>query len=213
MKLRKEGRESPDLFIEKETIWEGRFRSQEVTATPKVGDKFRGLITGATYVVKKIEGKMVLLEEQNGKSQVLTELSNLKLFYDKEEKEEKTKPRYGTVNLEKRKHPRFSVDLPIEYYRIDSSVSYAGRGLNISEGGLLIYFPEQMDVSQYLRLKLFFSLGSELNIVKVLAEVVWMDNRFSKDRENYPYGVKFIDISPEDGIKLRNFLTSLFFPL
>jgi c-di-GMP-binding flagellar brake protein YcgR len=97
----------------------------------------------------------------------------------KEEKE--VKPRYGTVNFERRKYPRFNVDLPIEYYRIDSSVSYAGRSLNISEGGLLIYFPEQMDLSQYLRLKLFLPLGSELSTIETLVEVVWMDIHQGKD--------------------------------
>jgi hypothetical protein len=176
---------------------------------PEVGDKFKGLITGATYVVKKIEGEMALLEEQNGKNQVLTELSNLKLFYDKEEKEEKTKPRYGTVNLEKRKHPRFSVDLPIEYSQIDSPIGHTGRGLNISEGGLLIYFPEKMDLSQYLRLKLFLSLGSELSTIETLVEVVWMDIHQGKDWGDYRCGVRFIDISPEDMTKLKNFLKSL----
>jgi len=70
-----------------------------------------------------------------------------------------------------------------------------------------------MDVGQYLRLKLFFSLGSELNILKALAEVVWMDNHLSEDRENCPCGVKFVDISPEDENKLRNLLTSLSPPL
>jgi c-di-GMP-binding flagellar brake protein YcgR len=176
---------------------------------PKVGDKFKGLITGETYVVKKIESKMVLLEEQNGKSQILTELSNLKLFYGKEEKEEKTKPRYGTVNFERRGHPRFNVDLPIEYYRIDSPNIHIGRGLNISEGGLLIYFREQMDVSQYLRLRLFLSLGSELNTIEALAEVVWMDIHLGETWGDYRCGVRFIDISPEDMTKLKNFLASL----
>ena len=42
---------------------------------PEVGDKFRSLITGATYLVKKIVGKMVVLERQNRMSQVVTELS------------------------------------------------------------------------------------------------------------------------------------------
>jgi hypothetical protein len=64
----------------------------------------------------------------------------------KEEKE--TKPRYGAVNFERRKYPRFNVDLPIEYYRIDSSIGQTGKALNISEGGLLIYFPEQMEIGQ-----------------------------------------------------------------
>jgi hypothetical protein len=176
---------------------------------PRVGDKFKGLITGATYVVKKIEGKMALLEEQNGKSQVLTELSNLKLFYDKEDKEEKTKPRYGTVNFERRGHPRFNIDLPIEYYRIDSLISHTGRGLNVSEGGLLIYFREQMDVSQYLRLNLFLSVGSELKTIEALAEVVWMDIHSGETWGDYRCGVRFIDISPEDMTKLENFLASL----
>ena len=124
--------------------------------------------------------------------------------------EKYTKLPIRVTNFENRRYPRINIHLPIEYYRIKSSITHTG---NISEGGLLIYFPEETDVSQYLRLKLFFSLGSELNSIKVLAEVVWMDNHLSKDRENYPYGVEFIDISLEDGAKLRNFLTSLSPPL
>jgi c-di-GMP-binding flagellar brake protein YcgR len=123
--------------------------------------------------------------------------------------EKETKPRYGTVNFEKRRHPRFSVDLPIEYYRIDSPIGHTGRGLDISEGGLLIYFPEQMDVSQYLRLKLFLSLGSELNAIEALAEVVWMDIHLGETWGDYRCGIRFIDISPEDMTKLRNFVRSL----
>jgi len=119
--------------------------------------------------------------------------------------------RIRVINFEDRRYPRINIHLPIEYYRIKPSITHTG---NISEGGLLIYFPEQMDVGQYLRLKLFFSLGSELNILKALAEVVWMDNHLSEDQENYyPYGRKFVDISPEDEIKLRHLLTSLSFPL
>jgi len=52
-----------------------------------------------------------------------------------------------------------------------------------------------------------------LDTIKALAEVVWMDNRLSKDLENhYPYGVKFVDISPEDRTKLRTFISRLSFP-
>jgi hypothetical protein len=55
---------------------------------PGVGDKFKSIVTGVTYVLKKIKDKMAVLERHNKKSQVLTELSNLKLFYKSEEKEE-----------------------------------------------------------------------------------------------------------------------------
>jgi c-di-GMP-binding flagellar brake protein YcgR len=123
--------------------------------------------------------------------------------------EKETKPRYGTVNFERRGHPRFNVDLPIEYSRIDSPLRHAGRGLNISEGGLLIYFPEQMDVSQYLRLKLFFTSGSEMNTIETLVEVVWMDIHLGEDWGDYRAGVRFVDISSEDITRLKKFLRSL----
>ena len=121
-----------------------------------------------------------------------------------------TKPRIDVIDFENRRCPRFDIHLPVECYQIKSSITHIG---NISEGGLLIYFPEEMDVRQYLRLKLFFSLGSELNTIKVLTEVVWADNHLSKDREYYPHGVKFVDISPEDGTQLKNLLKSLSSPL
>jgi c-di-GMP-binding flagellar brake protein YcgR len=123
--------------------------------------------------------------------------------------EKETKPRTGVVNFERRKYPRFSVDLPIEYSRIESPVSHTGRGLNISEGGLLIYFPEKMDLSQYLSLKLFFPLGSKLSTTEVLAEVAWTEIHLDESWGDYRCGVRFIDISPEDMSKLKNFIGSL----
>ncbi len=126
-----------------------------------------------------------------------------------ETEEKVTKPRTGIVHFERRKYPRFSVDLPVEYYQINSFISHTGHALNASEGGLLIYFPEQMEIGQHLNLKLFFSLGSELNTIEVLAEVVWMDIHLGKGWGDYRCGVKFIDISPEDRIRLKRFLMSL----
>jgi len=127
-----------------------------------------------------------------------------------EAREKDTTPRIEFIDSENRRHPRFDIHLPIEYYQIKSSIAHTG---NISEGGFLIYFPEEKDVNQYLSLKLFFSLGSELDTIKAVVKVVWMDSHLSKDGEHYPYGVKFIDISPEDGTKLRNLLRSLSSPL
>jgi len=123
--------------------------------------------------------------------------------------DETTKHRYGTVNFEKRKHPRFNIDLPIEYYQVDSTTHHNGRAINASEGGLLLYLPEQMEIGQYLTLKLFFTSGSELNTTEMLVKVVWMDIHLGKDWGDYRTGVEFINISPEDMTKLKNFLRSL----
>ncbi len=124
-------------------------------------------------------------------------------------KEEKgTKPRYGTVNFEKRRHPHFNVDLPIEYARSDLVVNH-GEALNVSEGGLLVYLPEKMEVGQHLSLKLFFSSGFEFNTIETLVQVVWMDIHLGEDWGDYRAGVKFVDISPRDLEKLNFFLRSL----
>jgi c-di-GMP-binding flagellar brake protein YcgR len=123
--------------------------------------------------------------------------------------EKDTKPCYGTVNFERRKYPRSNVDLPIEYYRIDSLIGHSGKALNISEGGLLLHFPEQVDMGQYIKLKLFLLLGSELNTIEVLAEVVWMDIHLGESRRDYRCGIRFIDVSPGDMTKLKSFLRNL----
>jgi len=125
------------------------------------------------------------------------------------EKEEKTpKPRYGIVNFEKRKNPRFNVDLPVEYARSSVFVKH-GRAVNISEGGLLLYLPEQMKIGQQLVLKLFFPSGTALETVETVAQVVWTDIYLAEDWGDYRTGVCFADISPEDLDKLINFLRGL----
>ncbi len=116
---------------------------------------------------------------------------------------------YGIVNFERRKHPRFNIDLPIEYSLLASPVSHAGRALNVSEGGLLIYLPEKVELNQFLQLRLFFPSGSEMTKIELIAEVVWMDIHLGADWGDYRCGVRFAEISPEDLTKLKRFLQSL----
>jgi len=118
------------------------------------------------------------------------------------------KPRYGIVNFEKRQHPRFSVDLPVEYSRMDLSIGQ-GRAVNASKGGLLLYLPEKIDIGNHLRLRLFFPTGSGLNTIETLVAVVWLDLHLGKDWGDYRTGVKFVEISAGDMDRLKDFLRSL----
>lgn len=124
-----------------------------------------------------------------------------------EQKEEKS--RIAVVNLERRNYPRFSVDLPVEYSFEDASLTYSARIGNISEGGLLVYFPEKIEIGKRLKMRLFFSSGRDLNKIEMLTEVVWHDIHLEKDWGDYRSGVKFIDISEENLNKLKNFLKML----
>ena len=54
----------------------------------QVSDRFRSKITGNVYEVKKIVNEMIVLETPNGKGRVLTDLNNIALFYEKEQKKD-----------------------------------------------------------------------------------------------------------------------------
>ena len=123
------------------------------------------------------------------------------------EKGEEEKPRYGAVNFEKRKHPRFNVDLPVEYRRTELSVPR--HAFNGSEGGLLLYLPEQIEIGEHLALKLFLPYGSKLHTTEILVQVVWVDIHLEKEWGDYRTGVRFADISLDDLNKIKNFLRNL----
>src|SRR5512136_2504256 len=118
----------------------------------------------------------------------------------------------ASVTSDKRKHPRFNVDLPIKYGRTNLLFKYA-RAVNASQGGLLLRLPEEMEVGQHLSLKLFFPSQSELaelNTIKASVRVVWTDLHMRKDWSwDYQTGVRFVDVCTEDTTVLKNFLGSL----
>lgn len=120
-----------------------------------------------------------------------------------------SKPRYGIARLDRRRHRRFTVNLPIEYYRVDSPINQTGQALNASEGGLQILFPEKIEVGQNLKLSLFFSSDSELTIIQMVVEVVWVNTQLGEDEKHFRSGVRVVDVSPEDMAKLKNFLECL----
>jgi c-di-GMP-binding flagellar brake protein YcgR len=125
------------------------------------------------------------------------------------EEPKEAKPRYGIVNFERRKYPRFSIDLPIEYYRENAETRLSGRAVNASEGGLLIYLPERAEIGESLRIKLFFPSGQDLNLVEMLVQVAWIDIQLGEEGKDYRSGVRFIDISSGDLVQLKNFLKGL----
>lgn len=122
----------------------------------------------------------------------------------KEEKE----AHFATANFEKRKHPRFSLDLPVEYWRLDTSKSHPARTGNVSEGGILLYLPEEVEIGEQLRLRLFIDSGLDFMSIEGIVQVVWIDLHSAEEGE-YRTGVKFVEISEQDFRNLQNCLNSL----
>lgn len=119
------------------------------------------------------------------------------------------RPHYGTVNFERRRFPRFNIDLPVEVHHEHSDTQLSGRAVNASEGGLLIYFHEKVEIGETLRIKLFFTFGQDLKTLEMLVQVVWIDIHLGEEGEDFRSGVRFVDISTHDLYQLKLFLKSL----
>lgn len=118
------------------------------------------------------------------------------------------KPQYGIVNFERRRSPRFSVDLPIEYSRIEADEKNPARTGNASEGGLMLFLGQKLEVGQDLRIKIFFHSEPRLHSLEVKGKVAWTEIAFAKEGD-YRCGVQFTQITPEDLVQLRHFLDQL----
>jgi hypothetical protein len=120
-------------------------------------------------------------------------------------------PHFGTVNFERRQRPRISTDLPAEYWHIEDSKNYSGRMLNVSEGGVLLYLPEKIEVGRNLKVRLFIGPILALEPIDAFVQVTWNDFHFGESG-HYRTGVKFVNISTEDMDKLRHFLNTMTTP-
>ena len=119
-----------------------------------------------------------------------------------------------SLHQEKRKYPRFNIDLPVKYdIRSDLPFEYGkyGRVVNASEGGLLVHLPEDVKVGQHLTLQLFFPSRSQLNTLETSVQVVWMGVHLKKDWTwDYPTGMEFLDIPPRGMAQFKNLVQELY---
>ncbi len=108
--------------------------------------------------------------------------------------------------VEKRKHPRFSIELPLEYRVTNTPQAHGAMAVNVSEEGLLVHSVNNMPVGSELTIAVLFPKGFELTNFKVLAEVVWKDLQLEENSVGYQLGLKFVHIQEEDRQKLKELL-------
>lgn len=109
----------------------------------------------------------------------------------------------GVLAIEKRRHPRYSMELPLDYSRIDGKPTLGGIVANASEGGLLVYLPEIMQIGDLLKIEIFFASGLELNSIKAIAKVVWYDLAAKETWGEHRYGLQFQSIDEKDYERLK----------
>jgi hypothetical protein len=115
-----------------------------------------------------------------------------------------------TPHTERRRYPRMSLDLPLEYRVINVPYAHGGLVVNASEVGLLINSIKNIPIGSKLNIAVLFPKGFELTNFEVLAEIIWKDLCWEEDWEGYRYGLKFIRILEEDRGKLKQILSGQF---
>jgi len=112
----------------------------------------------------------------------------------------------GVLSIEKRKYPRFSVELPLNYPRAEGKETLGGMVANASEGGLLVYLPERMEIGAFLKIEIFYVRGLELDTIKAVAKVVWSDLAARESWGEHRYGLQFQYIDQKDLSRLTTLL-------
>jgi c-di-GMP-binding flagellar brake protein YcgR len=104
---------------------------------------------------------------------------------------------------EGRKHRRADLSLPVEYRGNNPKSLRLGYTSNLSPNGVMVTLRERLRIGQKINLSIFLSLGKEVEAIRVNSRVVWVHGA---DKEgSFFSGMKFIDLSPEDREKLREF--------
>jgi hypothetical protein len=111
---------------------------------------------------------------------------------------------------DRRKSPRLTIDLPLEYRLSAGPRPHGGIAVNASEVGLLIRSVRDIPVGTKLNVAVLFPKGFELANFKLLAEIIWKDVHWEENWQGYRYGAKIIKIPEEDRKKLREILSGRF---
>ncbi len=115
----------------------------------------------------------------------------------------------GVLAVDRRKYPRYSVELPLDYCRVEGKETYGGIVANASEGGVLVYLPERMEIGTILKIEIFYVSGLELDTIKAIAKIVWSDLAAKTSWGEYRYGLQFESIDAQDFTRLMNLLKEI----
>jgi c-di-GMP-binding flagellar brake protein YcgR len=114
--------------------------------------------------------------------------------------------RKGLLAVERRQYPRFNVELPLDYSRTEGEEIYGGIVANASEGGVLVYLPERIEVGAFLKIEIIYVRGLELDTIKATAKVVWSDLTNMENWGEHRYGLQFQSIDQKEFNRLKMIL-------
>lgn len=110
--------------------------------------------------------------------------------------------------VEKRKQPRFSVKLPLDYWETPNVVR-GGLLANISETGLLIHSGRKLRIGAELNIRIYLREEYRLDQVEGKGQVIWGARHREEDWEGYKYGLYMTHMASDDRERVRQLLVLL----
>src|SRR4030043_2370369 len=114
---------------------------------------------------------------------------------------------------DRRRYPRISMDLPLEYLVKYDARAHGGIVIEASATGFLIYSIEDIPIGRNMKIAVSFPKEYELAIFEVFAETIrkeFVAEQGDWYQDGYQYGLKLIQILEEDYWKLRKLLSGRF---
>lgn len=119
----------------------------------------------------------------------------------------KSQSQEGVLAIERRNHPRFSIEFPLDYSIVDGKTTYnGGLTADASEGGLLVYLPERIEIGTLLKTEIFYVKSLSLETITTTAKVVWSDLASRENLRERRYGLQFQSIDEVNLYKLKTLL-------
>lgn len=103
-------------------------------------------------------------------------------------------------------HKRFvrkPVAIRVEVERFQEALE--SSSVNISPSGICFKLAEPLDDDEQFRVLLYIPKGKEVDILKVAAQVVWIEDA----EEGYQVGARFTQFAPGDERRIRAWLIEL----
>lgn len=110
---------------------------------------------------------------------------------------------------ERRRFPRLSVAVDIQYRIIPDAIAYeTGATANISAGGICLIIYEALNVGSVLELNIYLPDGQP--IIKAKGRIVWIRpfNVAKDKKERFDSGIEFLDINESDKKRIDNYVFS-----
>jgi hypothetical protein len=170
---------------------------------PKIGDILINKFDGVTFIIEKIVNEMAILKSKDGKREILTGLSNLNLFYQREVSR-------MDKGVERRRTPRYLVKDDLIASLHNGKIKL-GKVKDISMGGLSFEHTEPVNEKrsnqESLERNLYLWMD-EFSLSRVPCRIIY-DNpvmKFLLDSKTRRCGVQFQTLSNNQNRHLELFL-------